>query len=339
MAISPTDKLKNNKDLTQHFLYTYSNANKVGPQEKVRRMFNEDLVFDRSRKSIFTQSQEFGYISDTVYTLSVGNEGNNGNSFITLRTYEGNVEFYNYTPLSITNVEWGSISAEQDIDGTYLYNSSFDPNYIKISYLGSASPDTCYVYFNSEKLTFSDVLSISGTIYLNNPKFSTKMLRGKNTVTVKLSGTYVSYYNDIQELQHNVIPGFELEEQYSEDSLSKSFYAYNPINIVQTNSSYWAVYDNPSLLKITDTVDRRLSDDYYESFHNDHHICENTKDKTLSLAVPRRLEDRNKIYGFIGGTSTEFYKRHSVSYCGENYNFYIGTGNNWNGLDLWFQKN
>ena len=68
MPIDETNTLKNNVNLTEHFLYTYSSYDKVGPQDTIRLIFNEDLIFDRSRRSIFTQSQEFGYVSDTVYT-------------------------------------------------------------------------------------------------------------------------------------------------------------------------------------------------------------------------------------------------------------------------------
>lgn len=344
MAISETDKLKNNDDLTQHFLYTYSNIAKLGPQEKIRKMFNEDLIFDRSRKSIFTQSQEFGYVSDTVYTLSVGNDKNEGNTYVTLRSYEGRIEIYNYTPLKLHSIQWDSSNVQED-NNTYLfYNTIFNPEGFKITYSGNSKPSVCNIYVNSEKVTFTSaagtLLSGSGVIYINKLGLKQKVLRGHNVIKAEVTSSYTTYFNDVPELMHQTFPRYQQIPIETTDIVYAYFETANPVNVLLINNSYWEVFDNPNLVTINNstTIDTRLTEDYYKTFHDDHAICENEANQVLCLTVPKTLEERNKIYGFVGGTSTEFYKLKTSTYCGEDYNFYIGTGNNWNGQDLWFQK-
>lgn len=332
MPISEENKIKNNADLTQHFLYTYSNFAKTGPRESTRLEFNEDLIFDRSRKSIFTQSQEFGYVSDTVYTLSVGNEQNNGESQITLRSYEGNIEFYKFNPLVITSVDW---SVKKDI---YLKYDKFTLNSLDFTYVASGKITYLEILFNGTSVySTNNFYNDEGTGSINGIN-QTLNLNTENVLSIYAYSDYTTYVNTNIDNQHNTIPRFQPTNQRTYFTYNINLYAYNPIDIIVTNATYWDIHNNRDLLKVTDKVDRRLADNYYKEFHDNHYICKNTQNKTLSLFIPSRIENDPKIYGFVGGTATEFYKMKSITYCGENYNFYTGTGNNWNGLDLWFQK-
>lgn len=57
----------------------------------MKDIFANDLIFDKSRKSIFAQYEEFGYVSDVVENIYLGN-----NTYVQFVSYNGQFATYTY---------------------------------------------------------------------------------------------------------------------------------------------------------------------------------------------------------------------------------------------------
>lgn len=339
MAISETNSIKNNKDLTQHFLYTYSNIQKLGPRETTRLEFNDDLIFDRSRKTIFTQSQEFGYVSDTVYTLSVGNDYNNGESKITLRSYEGNIEFYKFDSLVITDID---LANKKEI---YSIRNNFNLSTLSFSYVGSGKISFAEISLNGIPIYSSDEINAEygfATIY--NIDYSNKLIHGKNTLSIYAYSDGLTYKNTDPELQHNTYPRFQPININTESEFSIDFYAYNLTYILEVPGTYWSIMENPDVVSLENNVTYTfLTDNYYSDLRNNPYICTNTHNSTLCLGIPSRLESNDIIYGSVGGSSVEMYKLKEIDKNKidgiDNYTIYVSTSDNWANQEFYVKKN
>lgn len=347
MALDETNPLKNNTNLTEHFLYTYSSYNKYGPQEKIRNLFNEDLIFDRSRKSIFTQSQEYGYVSDTVYTLYIDKDAS---SYITLRSYEGNIEFYQYVPFTIKSMTYEidipetNASYAANLNHVYEAGKIMKIKQLSIEHEGTDNLEYCYVAINGGIKSEFVPLSIGGKFYVPNselPKIYDTLQIGENILTIHAYSSILTYHNMNEYAMHDTVPRFQHEKMLSYSSISARIYAYNPTYLLQFSETYWSAYDKKNELSITSNniVKGVFCNDWGCLTYNDHFVCENVKKQTMGLGVPARLVDEDIIYGMVGGSSQEFYKLRSFDLsCGypEKYNIYVATSDNWKNQELWF---
>lgn len=347
MPFDETNSLKNNTNLTEHFLYTYSSYNKYGPQEKVRDLFNEDLIFDRSRKSIFTQSQEYGYISDTVYTLYVDKDTS---SYVTLRSYEGNVELYQYVPFAIKSMTYEidvpetNANYAANIDHVYEAGKIMKIKNLSILHDGTDKLEYCYIAINGQIKSEYVPGTLGGKITIPNSELSkiySNLIIGENTLTFFAYSSINTYFNIDENKAHDTVPRFKPEKFTSYSQITAKIYAYNPTYLLQLPETYWSAYDKKTELSITadNVVKGVFCNDWGCLTYNDHFVCENCKNQTMGLGVPARLVDEDILYGMVGGSSQEFYKLNSFELaCGypEQYNIYVATSDNWIGQELWF---
>lgn len=339
--------LNNSMNLTEHFLYTYNSYAKTGPQDNVKSTLNEDLIFDKSRKSIFTQGQEFGYVSDTVYTAFINK---NASTYITLRSYEGNIEMYRYEPFEINNVSCILMTDSDDfvypevIDNIYEAGKPTTIDSCVVEYVGNDTIIYSYVSINhnkiSEKTTFTD----NGCFeYLSSECRTATLLPGLNEIEIFAYAVANTYFNDNQNIVHQTIPRFNKQNIVSYSSYCIDIIAYNPTYLLKLNGTYWTIKDNINTVQITDsnTIRKVFTDDWGCATSNNHIICSNVKNETITLVVPQRLQNDNTIYGNVSGCAQEFHKL-KTTYLNvgvpENYNFYVATSDNWNGQTLYFNS-
>ena len=347
MPIDETNTLKNNVNLTEHFLYTYSSYDKVGPQDTIRLVFNEDLIFDRSRRSIFTQSQEFGYVSDTVYTSFINKDAS---SYVTLRSYEGSIEMFRYEPFAIKNISYSLTTNEDGADYPTVLNNIYEAgkklklNFCEAKYYGNDDIQYAYIAINNEKkIEKKPVPIVDKTLSFSSDEFigETYLQLGINTITLYAYATINTYFNENPNIVHQTNPRFEKQTLTSYSSITFNILAYNPTYLLKLPETYWTAYDKKDSLSVTqeNMIIGVFSDDWGCMTYNNHYHCENGKEETIALVVPQRLQDDETIYGIVGGSSQEFHKLRTTELnCGipENYNFYVATSDNWKGQELWF---
>jgi hypothetical protein len=305
------------KDLTQHFLYTYEHADKIGPGNTLRYIFKDDLIFDKSRKSIYTQGQEFGYISDysqTVYTY---------NSAITISSYEGQLSVYQHDHIVANSLLCGfeeSLSVSNSESLTVELGKSLKLTSAVVT-TSATNSGSCYLYLNNELIssTYTDYLSSDyGLVTFTNLSKTITSNGSKNVLTAYIVDPETSYgsYISCDILYKNHIHIYEIPDSYStiiNGGLSNNYSSYIKKNI--------------------------LSNDYGAETNINHYQCTNGKNTTVVLSFPYRLYNNDILYGDVCGLKEEFVRAKTFSYINgsaysENYCYYVAHGNNWNGQEL-----
>lgn len=324
----------------QHFLYTYSDTTTYsGPSERMKEKFKSDLIFDKSRRSIFTQEQEFGYICNTTQSVTVRNADGTTSTDLILDVQDGVITFSQYVPIQLsnfnvklTNQRGETISGNIAEIGSTVYTNSFSVNVdgtAASSYNGfaqtGASGHSWEVNINST-IVPPTTFNYNVTEKTDEHVYFTE--RSQRTVTFRF------YAQDNKMWEKN-------EMTY----ISKSLSFYNHVRILEvgnaTYSDFYKIYD---ALNYTNGFTLVSADVKYDTLAGNYTInnfsCNNGPSRYLCLHIPTRLCSLNVITGVLGGASVQEFKRvRTLSYTNgssysENYSIYLATGENWKGSSL-----
>lgn len=335
----------NSTYLTHHFLYTYSNAYSLPPSDEVQNQFKDDLIFDKTRRSIHTQLQEFGYISN-IETEIVARTGDDTDlTYIRLVVDKGYITFDQYIPASFEYCEYtySTLNAiennvfelgselrieklEQKIRGNHpltfwqlsiagIYNNNFMSNEALVNMANDLRQENFFSVTNS---TFSGL-----TLDSTEPKVF-ELTTFVQDDRMDYRSTYTEYFITYN---HSMILEFGDEEHNTYPSIRDAIFESNDINSVENR----VVLDHLINDYRIDTVENPLK-------------CENGRNKFLGLYFPDRLYDEDVVTGVINGGSTqEFKKCAKLAYTNgagftENYNLYLSPNENWKGSSLVINK-
>ena len=310
--------------LDQHFLYTYSNVNHEPPSERMKEIFKDDLIFDKTRHSIHTQNEEFGYICNTTQTVTVRNADGTTSTDLTLDVQDGVITFSQYVPIQVKNF---------NVICSYSAGSTYSGN---VSELGSSITVTQLQY----------------TIH-NSPAEEYVIKIGSNTVSktayTKIGGPYKFDISAGNVLTSNSVTSFSVsliaydkKENYSTQSVTKYF--YNHIRILEvgnsTYSDYYKLFDEINTNGFSNVSANVVYDTLANTYTISNFNCNNGPSKYLCLHIPARLCSLNVITGVLGGASVQEFKRvkslefENNSKFKEDYSIYLATGENWKGFSL-----
>lgn len=90
--------------------------------DEMRMALANSVVFDMDRRSIYAQTQEFGYIEDTTSEVTVRNAADNNSSTLILKVERGVVTLREYVPASIYAATF--FYQTKKTDGTYNTQTS-----------------------------------------------------------------------------------------------------------------------------------------------------------------------------------------------------------------------
>lgn len=335
----------NSTYLTHHFLYTYSNAYSLPPSDEVQNQFKDDLIFDKTRRSIHTQLQEFGYISNIESEIVARTGDDTDFTYIRLVVDKGYITFDQYIPASFQYCEYtytasGAIEdnvfelgseisierLEQRIRGNhplvfwnFVIPGVLANNFMEREALVETINENRQEFgFSTTNMSFSDI-----TLSSNEPKVFELI----TSVQDDRMDRSTSYTKILISYNHSMILEFGDEEHKTYPSIRDAIFESNDINSVGNR----VVLDHLINDYRIDTVENPLK-------------CENGKNKFLGLYFPDRLYDEDVVTGVINGGSTqEFKKCAKLAYTNgagftENYNLYLSPNENWKGSSLVINK-
>lgn len=336
MATFPQD------DLTQHFLYSYQHEKKIGPTDEMKRLFINDLIFDLSRKTIFTQGQEFGYVGNIETRICTGKFDDYCDSYMSVISYEGNIRAYEYVPLHITGVK---LNSHNFVDNMIVMGTELNLSNITFELTGSkyyhytdnayTAPKERPISLAGMQVSITDSLGKETTLYYtNNPEVSTKDFsilpidRQFRNITQKyianLPGELkinITCWDDVTyaDNRHNITLSYTVANyvtlSLSNATSSPTLTTFKNIsnyvqNLTQPGNAGPTVGLNGSSRLTNDWGGDTVNHPYKIETLNTSVGTESQKVNTyVFLHVPQRLQDDDIIYGNLNnGTVQEFKK-------------------------------
>lgn len=330
MATFPQD------DLTQHFLYSYQHEQKLGPTDEMLRLFVNDLIFDKSRKSIYTQDQEFGYIGNIETTVCTGKFDDYSNSYTTVISYEGNIKAYEYIPFHITGVK---LDKHNYVDNKIVLGSTIDFSSLVLSLAGSKKyhyTDNCYtppkerdIELDKIQIVVTDSSGNDTEIYYKTPNLSTKDC-SILPIDKKFMGVTTNYVASIPgELKINIRCWDNVTYMDNISTVTLSYEVANYVTIGLSNASSFKTFNDIKISVniyskggvasppiITNTINVLTNDWGAETANHPYKISEingsseSVKVNTYAfLTVPKRLQDDEIIYGNLNNGSVQEFKK------------------------------
>lgn len=95
--------METDKKYDRHIFMAYENGGGVPLPLEIRKEVAESVVFDMDRRSIYAQTQEFGYIANTTSEVTVRNAADDNESTLILTVSYGLVSLKEYIPVSFAS--------------------------------------------------------------------------------------------------------------------------------------------------------------------------------------------------------------------------------------------
>lgn len=332
--------MSNNPKNPQHAFYIGDNVS-----EDIVTTYQDSLVFDRERNSIYAKNHEFGYISDFNNSIKLRNADNTNETTITLTVVDGQIQFYEYRTPLIT---------------------SYFPNY-------RLQPGITYVTSNGCSYT----LTLGSYGYIDSIYYSISGSETCDIIEVKRrfnNYNNVLYYNDNEGIVENPTLIVRFDEQpdnmkyfssntagtydiasiyiedpkgaFNEKTITVTF--YNNVMLYKWSKDSNDFYGLQNIINSQNTLESICNTlgntTLYNKLLNSNAIgtikCDNGPDVYLALCCPQRVFNKDKFTGILGGAAVQEFKyiktvtyTNSASYT-ENYNIYLATGHNWDGQSL-----
>lgn len=334
--------MSNNPKTPQHAFYIGDNVS-----EDLINTYQDSLVFDRERNSIYAKNHEFGYISDFNNSIKLRNADNTNSTTITLSVVNGQISFYEYRTPILTlykpNYEISNTLTAKESNGTatrtytmVLGGYAYIPS-INVKFSGSDTVNNITVtnvFANPDKVIYE-------SSELNLIENSSKLITFDNYV----NNTYIS---STTPGSHTIL-SVTIQDNHGESNTQKvNMTFYNNIMLYKWAKDSNDFYGLKNIINEKTTLEDVCSllgnTTLYNNLVNSHIIgtinCNNGPNEYLALCCPSRVNNSAKFTGILGGAAVqEFEKVKTVTYTNsanytENYNIYLATGHNWAGQSL-----
>ena len=328
----------------KHVFYIGDNVN-----ENIRNTYQDSLVFDRERRSVYAQNHEFGYICNYEKSISVRNADGTNSTVITLSVLNGEIRFVEYRSILITSCipqySYTNASVNTANNNVFVLGSTVNLDSINITISGSEESDILEiknVHNNRNEFILTD----------NDANFIEGYPQIRKFIPVNSYGDLIKFTSNVAG-KHNIVNVLIRDPKGAFDQKTLSITWENNVIMYKwkkDNLDFYGLKNfilNSSFNSIDTIIDNLSSSSVvYNNLTNNYRIggttitCTNGPDEYLVLFCPVRLQNNETFTGVLGGAAVqEFKKIKSIYYLNsahyqELYNIYLATGHNWNGSSL-----